>query len=501
MNTSGTAGLTQTLDTAQTTLESPQLQEKKETQTDTLIRLASELKLFLNQYNEAYAVIESSGKREIQKIGSKALDRWLMRQYFADFNSPPSPDAIKQTNRVLMMKAHEEELVYPLHLRIAHHQDSIYYDNGDVSGSVIKISNEGYRVEAQPPILFHRTLNVAPQSLPAAGGKLSDILQHVRIKDEWDELLFMIYLVTCFIPGIPHPALIFSGEKGAAKTTSTRIIRSLVDPAKQDTTFLPSGTGDLALSLSKNYMLCLDNLDSLTAEKSDLLCTAVTGGGISKRKLFTDDEEVILSFKRCIVLNGIHVVASRPDLLDRSILIELERIEEKDRKEESTIWADFEAAKPCILGAIYDLVGKAMKLYPSVQLPELFRMADFTRWGYAVAEAAGLDGNLFLEAYKANITRTNTEAIESNPVATAICVLMDKQPEWHSTVTGLLDALENVAFHERINTKARMWPKAAHILSRRLGEVKSNLEKRGITFDIKNEGPAKFITIEKKPAE
>lgn len=487
--------------TTHLTVGSPLSQEKKETQTDTLVRLSSEITLFMSQYNEAYAVIETNGNKDIQKIGCKSFDRWLMRKFFSENGTPPSFEAMKQANRVLEMKAFFEGEVYPLHLRIAERNGTIYYDNGDASDSSVSITKDGYAVSTDTPILFYRTPNSKIQSLPTTGGKLSDILKHVRLKHEMDELLFMVYLVTCFIPGIPHPALIISGEKGAAKTTSTRMIRSIVDPAIQDTAFLPSGTVDLALSLSKNYMLTLDNLDSLTAEKSDLLCTAVTGGSISKRKLFTDDEEVVLSFKRCIVLNGINIVASRSDLLDRSILLELDRIEEKERKEESLIWSEFEASKPYILGAIYDLVSKAMKLYPLVDLPELYRMADFTRWGYAVAEAAGIEGPLFLKAYRENMIRTNNEAIESHPVASAVCSLMEKQSVWHGTVADLLDTLERVAFSERINTRVRVWPKAAHILSTRLREVKSNLEKRGIQFDIRNGGTAKFVTIEKFPVE
>ncbi|ANC78593.1 hypothetical protein ABE65_018040 [Fictibacillus phosphorivorans] len=49
----------------------------------------------------------------------------------------------------------------------------------------------------------------------------------------------------------------------------------------------------------------------------------------------------------------------------------------------------------------------------------------------------------------------------------------------------LLGELECVAFQEKINTSVKTFPKVAHILSRRLKEVKSNLEDVGITFDIR----------------
>ncbi|MDR9787650.1 MAG: hypothetical protein RJR37_10485 [Peptococcaceae bacterium MAG4] len=58
-----------------------------------------------------------------------------------------------------------------------------------------------------------------------------------------------------------------------------------------------------------NYAPCFDNLDGLSPWQSDMLCQAATGGGISKRELYTDMEEVILSFLRCPMLNGINLVA------------------------------------------------------------------------------------------------------------------------------------------------------------------------------------------------
>lgn len=45
-------------------------------------------------------------------------------------------------------------------------------------------------------------------------------------------------------------------------------------------------------------------------------------------------------------LNGINIVATRPDLLDRSILLELERIPKTERKTEKEIEEEFEKDLP-----------------------------------------------------------------------------------------------------------------------------------------------------------
>lgn len=225
---------------------------------------------------------------------------------------------------------------------------------------------------------------------------------------------------------------------------------------------------------------------------------AATGGAFSKRTLYTDDDETILSFKRCVILNGINIVATRPDLLDRSIISELERIKEEERKTEQEVWDDFEYDKAKILGAILKAVSKSMKFYGTVKLDKLGRMADFTKWGYAVAEALDIGGDKFVEAYLNNQNSANDEAISSNPVAASIVSMMKIHSKWSGSVTSLLKELEKIAEEEKINTRMRAWPKASHVLSKRLKEVKSNLEQVGIYFDIRHAGYYKEVTLENK---
>jgi hypothetical protein len=108
-----------------------------------------------------------------------------------------------------------------------------------------------------------------------------------------------------------------------------------------------------------------------------------------------------------------------------------------------------------------------------------------------------IGGEAFLQAYLGNQDRANEEALSSHPVAAAVLALMKSQNKWVSSVSKLLKELEEVAELEKINTRVRTWPKDAHVLSKRLKEVKSNLEEVGIYYDIRHGGDAKKITIEK----
>ena len=122
----------------------------------------------------------------------------------------------------------------------------------------------------------------------------------------------------------------------------------------------------LAINLSNHHLVAYDNLRTLSKEISDLLCVAVTGGSFTKRKLYSDEEETVLSFKRTILMNGIGLVANQPDLLDRSIIIELQRIPETEYQPEEIIYDNFENDKSKILGCIFQLVQSAKKIDPQL---------------------------------------------------------------------------------------------------------------------------------------
>ncbi len=113
---------------------------------------------------------------------------------------------------------------------------------------------------------------------------------------------------------------------------------------------MPSSGEELVRALNRSYFVAFDNLSTVTADQSDTLCRAVTGEGYVKRKLYSDNDDVVFTFRRAISLNGINEVANRPDLLDRSIPVLLERIPPEARKTEDEFWEAFGKAKPEILG-------------------------------------------------------------------------------------------------------------------------------------------------------
>jgi hypothetical protein len=453
-------------------------ESKKESQADALIRIATtEAFLFHDKAKDGYASITINGHKETWPLGSRFFRQWLVRRYYEQTDKSPNNEAIRQALNVIEAKALFDGPEIKLNLRVAEHEGALWYDLADGAWRAVRITPSGWEVVDNPPILFRRFKNTAAQVLPQRGGSLEALKKYINLKDDEDWLLLIALIVHAFIPGIPHAIPVFYGDKGAAKTTAQRVIRKLVDPAIRDTMTLPNDKNELVLMLMTNYAPCFDNLDGLSPWQSDMLCQAATGGGISKRELYTDMEEVILSFLRCPMLNGINLVASRDDLLDRSVLFKLDRIDEENRKTEKEFWQEFETDRPLILGAISDTLAGALKIYPTVKLPALPRMADFATWGYAIMEAADGAGLAFLQAYRKNIAGAVEEAVTSDIIGAAVIEFMTDKDEWKGTATDLIEKLNELP---SVDEKDKAWPKRPNTLTRRLNRIKSALADYGI---------------------
>lgn len=422
---------------------------------------------------------------------SQYIEDMLFMEHKHQLSKTPKKQQLKDYIHHIEVLARQSSNECQLHLRVAKEGQDFYYDLGE---EVVKVETEGWQTITTPPVYFKRHGNMAQQIAPQQSGdvKLKEVLDFVNLADDNSQTLFMVYLVTCFVSDIAHPIPVFHGEKGAAKSTVLRLLRKLVDPAKQELTVLPRSQNELAQVIAHNYMPAFDNLGKLSNNVSDLLCCAVTGGAVHKRKLYTDMEDIVIPVKSCITLNGVNLMATRSDLLDRTLLFEVKRIEEEHRQTEGAFWTSFEEKRPFILGAIFNVLAGAMKIMASdLPIERLPRMADFAKWGYAIAEAAGIGGGNFLNAYRNNISLVNDEVVASDPVADAIVSLIDQQDSWRGYATELLNLL--IAQNPTYN-----FPKLPNALSKHLKEITSNLRAKNITCTFSTDTNSNKTRIELK---
>jgi len=452
------------------------------------------VKLFHDQYKEAYISTDGSGKNVLQ-LHSRQFQEWLGHYCYESLGEIVSPDKIGKIINTLVGIAQYDNEMIELNIRSCMKQGVVWYDLGK---SVVAIGTPGWTIFDDPLILFKRFQHQKEQVKPQESEEIDLILNYVNLKSDEDKLLFKVYLITGFIPGFPHPLLILHGPQGSGKTTPLRVLKELIDPSQIQGLPAPSKPDEFVHVASRHYFLFFDNLSSMPGWLSDTLARASSGDGFSKRALYTNDDDVVYTFQRVVAINGINQVVNRSDLLDRAIILNLERIPDDKRAEEAEFWEAFNHAKPAILGAIFTVISKALKLQPTIQLSSHPRMADFHRWGCAITEAMGQPTERFIKAYKANIDTQHDEAIEASPVAQAIIGFMEALESWEGTATQLLIDL-NATLTTPIHAKNAGLPQHPNWLSRSLTLLQTDLLANGIIVERIDTARPRKIILKKDP--
>jgi hypothetical protein len=221
----------------------------------------------------------------------------------------------------------------------------------------------------------------------------------------------------------------------------------------------------------------------------------VTGSGLVKRALYSNDEDFIYNMTRAVGFNGINVTATRADLLDRLLNLHLYPIDKRHRKRLKVLHHEFEVILPNLLGYIFDILVQVLSRIGEVRLKELPRMADFVEMGELIARCLGYKRGEFTDA-----CFTNQEAIDSSPVATAIIAMMDKQPSWIGRAERLRVELNKLVIDTE-ELKGLMyskgWPRTPRSMRARLNEITPNLKEIGIVvhFEYNEHTKADDITL------
>lgn len=461
--------------------------DERESQANKLVRLFLEQKpnLFHDERKVPYARLTNSPYQTL-RLRTTDFRAMLSGLLWGAEKKAPGSEALNSALNVL----HHMALIgstIPLYNRLAWHEGAIWLDLADDAWRAVRLTREGWTIEAQPPILFRRHAQQLPLTEPVHGGDPWKLLKLLNVPKE-DHLLVMANVGTLFIPDIPHVVLVLHGPQGSAKTTFLVLLKDTLDPSAVGVAALPRDERELVQVLDHNYLAYFDNVSSLPDWASDALCRATTGAGFSKRQLYTDDEDVIYRIQRPVGINGINIAAQRPDLLDRSLLLGLEQIPESRRRTITDVRAEFSQEQPLILGGFLDAVVKALRM-PVPKLDRIFRMADFTSWGYRLAEALGRSGEEFLGAYEENIRLQAEEAVRADVVAEVLLEYLEacKDNKWEGTATTLLNLLKAEAEELHVSTRQKAWPKASYALTRRLRLLKDSLARIGYVIGFTRE--------------
>lgn len=449
--------------------------------------------LWRDQNDERHiSQVQPNGQIKLYCTRGRDIRKLIRSDHYKAANEVLADDAVEQAVSLLDSMCELEGNDLSLGVRVA------WLDKKTIAidsiSSTYAITQDGWDERLLSTPLFRRYGSMKPLASPVRGGDIRNVFSFINIKDELDQILFLTHMVYTFVPDIPHPPMVLSGPQGASKSTGMKMYLSIVDPNAISDIHTYSEV-EFQLAAIQRWAIGLDNISGISHKFSDTLCKIVTGMGFARRILYTTDDMMTCKYMRVVLINGVSLPVDKPDLMDRCLLIALDRIDNSVRKDETTLMNDFDLVRGEILGGCFDALSKAMRLLPTVPNEYNTRMTDYAKWGCAIAEALGYERSKFLAALDRNTLRQNEESLDASPIAAVLCFCFSKSnlSSLKGTATDILRELRARA--EGAGIDVRMLPQTPRILGKKLMEIKPNLEADGYKVFF-NRGKERIWTIE-----
>lgn len=395
-----------------------------------------------------YAVSEDGANVAMPLWSTRGFRPKLARHYAQNNGAVPSSTALSDALTVLEGYAAVRE-PQPLWLRFGRHGEELVVDLGTADGRCILIEPGQWHRKSRSPVVFRRTKAMLPLPDPIHAGDGLAVLKGLLNLDLEQYRMVVGWIVASWMPQIAHPILKVVGEHGTAKTTLARLVLGLIDPSRAPMRTTPHDVRSWVVSASASWAVGMDNISVIPGWLSDTWCRAVTGEGFVDRALFTDDDVVVIAFRRVIAFTTIDTGAVAGDPGERLLVVEPHLIPASQRRSEEEIEAAFEHAKPAVFASLLDLAAQVLAVLPSVRLASMPRMADFARVLAAVDHVTGWDT---LATYLENADTVSADMLATDEFGQAVVAFVRQAGDWTGTSTELLAAVDTP---ERRPTK---WP-------------------------------------------
>jgi 5S rRNA maturation endonuclease (ribonuclease M5) len=472
---------------------------KKTSKTQKIIRLLEEggAVFFTDQFKRPWARLRIDDHCENILVRGDLFRNYLSVSLYGAAGEACGSETLVQVQNYCSAKAAYDGEALNLAYRTAGQDGKILIDLGTRDWSSAEVSPDGWRIVQPEKPPFRRFSHTEALPTPVKGGTIQEILSVINVRDPLAQALLCVWIPSVFIPDIPRAGILFTGTHGSGKTYASAKLKTLVDPSRVTSLRLPKDVDQLVQQLDHHMVPMYDNLGGIPQWASDALCAATTGMGHSKRALYSNDEDFVYWVMSPYILNGITVIP-RPDLADRILTIELERL--TDNKTTAELEVVFEDMRPRVFGAILDTLSTAMRNYATVDVPQKTRLADWHQWASPIAEAIGVPKETLSEALEQNASRHHDDIVQDDPVAAALLEFVEEErTPWKGTASVLYECLVKTAARMSLD-KGKSWPRAANTLSKRLRVLKVSLDACGITVVFSREAGkerTKYISITK----
>jgi hypothetical protein len=472
-----------------------QVVDDKKCVADKLVELASEagIQYFQTEEGTIYADVRSEEHLNTWPIDGKDFKNWLRRAYVASGRASVAGDAV---NQAIATISAINDGVCPegtVNLRVAKHDGAIYFDLRDRGCRAIKITSEGWEITQDYPVRFKPGSGVQSPD-PVKGGDL-ELLRNLCGFDFDNWVLVIMFLIQWLYPTKGYPVMFLVAPPQSGKTTIAELLKKLADPSAINLLLKVSDERDTAIHASRRHVILVDNVSYLSEDQSNMLCGIATGSGFSTRTLHSNGEETVFKLNNPMIFTGIAAIASKGDLLSRGLTVELSPPDGMISPEEFE--NRFEALRPIISGALFDLLSKVLGILPSVEgtYKGRERFGRFIELGLAIEQVLGWPAGTVTRVVSAGREAAHETAIEASPVGQTVQELMLGRECWTGTMSKLFDDLAAIAGEKR--TRGQYWPSDPTRLAKKLNELKPNFAACGIEVTAAKSNGTKIVTIER----
>lgn len=241
------------------------------------------------------------------------------------------------------------------------------------------------------------------------------------ITPEQQRKAIIIWLFAIAFPDMmpTKPLLMVEGAPGSGKSLSLQLFQWMLLGDVKPLSISKSQEDDFGVLILRNPIALLDNLDSYIEWVADKVCSYTTTGFFTKRRLYSDDEEVIIKPHSFIAVASKNPASfRREDVVDRSIIIRLERLQKFTRAEKLIEGIKRDRAK--LLGEYVYYVNEMVLAIRNGAYSdtdqEAHRMGDYAALGRVVGKVLGWTDEEIVDLMRGLQNERDTFAAEEDPI-------------------------------------------------------------------------------------
>ena len=353
-------------------------------------------------------------------------------------------------------------------------------------GTVYRL--DGMTIEAEAngdgPILFEDSMAWAPY-VPDFGGN-GDVLTWSLELPNWErageacQCIYSAWWKTSFFSELcpTRPILVLKGEKGSGKTMALRVMLRLMFGATTDVCGLPDKADSFIAMTSNAHIVVLDNMDTLSRELRDKFASLSTGKLDQLRELYTTNETRTIAYRCWLAITSrVPDTLQRDDLVDRTLILPVARIEDANRSRESLFLKEVATRRSTWWGDLLTALNTIVAELRSGDMPDRggLRMEDWAALGTVIARAEGHEA-VWASGLKTVREEQSAFLLEDNAIVQAITAWLGSPSftPMPQTTRHLYEAARAALFG--IDHPDESWPRSVKSFGRQLKGMQRELQ-------------------------